>query len=83
VLRNRNDMNMIPYQAPGQHPDPGGRQIVGDQAQIRRSVGILEEHPLMVGPALGDVIRLTRQDTALVSQHPASIMLGNHQKHPK
>jgi len=61
VLRNFNDMNMIPHQAPGQHPDPGVRQIVGLQAQIRRSVGILEKDPLTVGPPLRDVERLTRR----------------------
>jgi hypothetical protein len=43
MLRNYHDMNMMRHQAPGQHPHPGVRQMVGHQAQIRRSVGILEK----------------------------------------
>ena len=83
MLRNCNEMNMIPHQAPGQHPHPGVRQTVGLQAQIRRSVGILEKDPLTVGPSLGDMVRLTRQHTALISRHFDSIVPGNHQKPPK
>ena len=40
VLRNRNQMNMIPHQAPGQHPHPGVGQIVRLQARIRPPIGV-------------------------------------------
>ena len=76
ALRNRNKMNVIRHKAPGQHTDSRIRQVAAHRTQLGGAVGRSEEHPLPIGPALGDMVGLSGKYTALVAWHLARIALA-------
>ena len=58
-------------------------EILGEQAEVGGAIGVCKEDALAVGAALGDVIGLPGQDTALISWHSERIVGTKTRYSPK
>jgi hypothetical protein len=65
-------VHVVRHQAPGPHFDVGGAAVLGEQVSIKRVVGIAKEGARAAIAALGDMVRMTRDDDTGETGHAAS-----------